>query len=183
MRTLLGAVGYRNLMDHSVPFEIIEPLSAEDLGPNVVVEDLSYNPIAIVQWLEGESPENRFDRVVLVAAIGRSRPPGAITAYRWDGLLPRDEQVQEAVVEAVTGVIALENTVVIAGYFGVLPRGVAIVEIEPVEHAFGSDMSAAVSAAIEPARGLIRRLAVEPGAFDDLPVRAMPARHAARVHG
>src|SRR5215208_7144250 len=101
MRTLVGAVGYRNLRDHSAPFEIIDRLSSGDLGPDVVVEDTSYNPIAIVQWLEGESPENRFDRVVLVAAIERFRAPGTITAFRWDGALPPDDQVQQAVVEAV----------------------------------------------------------------------------------
>ncbi|MBA2261019.1 MAG: hypothetical protein H0W18_19185 [Acidobacteria bacterium] len=181
MRTLVGAVGYRNLRDHSAPFAIIDRLSSDDLGPDVVVEDTSYNPIAIVQWLEGETPENRFDRVVLVAAIERSRAPGAITAYRWDGVLPPDEQVQQAVVEAVTGVIALENTVVIAGYFHVLPLAVAIVEIEPVDHAFGADFSPVVSAAIEPACVLIRRLARDPDVFGTLPVRPMPFRHAVRL--
>ena len=181
MRTLVGAVGYRNLRDHSAPFEIIDRLSSDDLGPDVVVEDTSYNPIAIVQWLEGERPENRFDRVVLVAAIQRFRAPGALTAYRWDGVLPPDDQVQQAVVEAVTGVIALENTVVIAGYFHVLPPAVAIVEIEPVDHAFGAELSAVVGAAIDPACSLIRRLVGDPDAFDNLPVRAMPFRHEARA--
>jgi hypothetical protein len=181
MRTLVGAVGYRNLRDHSAPFEIIDRLSSDDLGPDVVVEDTSYNPIAIVQWLEGEAPEDRFDRVVLVTAIERFRAPGAITAYRWDGVLPPDDHVQQAVAEAVTGVIALENTVVIAGYFHVLPLAVAIVEIEPVDHAFGADFSPVVSAAIDPACSLVRRLARDPDAFDDLPVRPMPSRHVTRV--
>ena len=181
MRTLVGAVGYRNLRDHSVSFEIIDRLSCDDLGPEVVIEDTSYNPIAVVQWLQGDNPENRFDRVVFVAAIERCRPPAAITAYRWDGVLPSDEAVQAAVVEAVTGVIALENTVVIAGYFHVLPPTVAIVEIEPVDHAFGSEFSASVAAAIEPACALIRRLARDREAFDTLPVQSMPGRHSARL--
>ena len=181
MRTLVGAVGYRNLRDHSAPFEIIDRLSSDDLGPDVLVEDTSYNPIAIVQWLEGETPGNRFDRVVLIAAVERFRVPGAITAYRWDGVLPPDDQVQQAVVEAVTGVIALENTVVIAGYFRVLPLAVAIVEIEPVDHAFGPDLSAVVSAAIEPTCSLIRRLVRDADTFDTLPVLPIPFRHEARA--
>ncbi len=181
MRTLIGAVGYRNLRDYSAPFEIIDRLSREDLGTDVVVEDTSYNPIAIVQWLEGEAPENRFARVVLIASVERSRTPGSIAAYRWDGVLPPDDQVQQAVIEAVTGVIALENTVVIAGYFHVLPRTVAIVEIEPVDHAFGAEFSAAVSAAVDPACALIRRLALDADAFDSLPLRPLPPRHASGV--
>ncbi|MEO5894350.1 MAG: hypothetical protein ABIS06_01470 [Vicinamibacterales bacterium] len=182
MRTLVGAVGYRNLRDHSVPFAIIDGLSADDLGPDVIVEDTSYNPIAIVQWLEGEPLENRFDQIVVVAAIERSRAPGAITAYRWDGALPGDEQVQEAVVEAVTGVIALENTVVIAGYFRVLPATVVIIEIEPVDHAFGSEFSLAVAAAIEPACRIVRQLVRDPASVNSLPVQPLPPRHAARLH-
>lgn len=181
MRTLVGAVGYRNLRDHSAAFEVLDRLSGADLGPGVVVEDLSYNPIAIVQWLQGESPLNRFDRVVLVAAAERGRVPATITAYRWDGVLPPDDQVQQAVVEAVTGVIALENTVVIAGYFRVLPIGVAIVEIEPLDHAFGDELSAPVRKAIEPAVELARKLALDAAAFAALPLEALPPRHAARV--
>ena len=181
MRTLVGAVGYRNLRDHSAPFEIIDRLSSGDLGPDVLVEDTSYNPIAIVQWLESETAENQFDRVVLIGAVQRFRAPGAITAYRWDGALPPDEQVQQAITEAVTGVIALENTVVIAGYFHVLPLAVVIVEIEPIDHAFGDDLSAPVSAAIEPACSLIRRLVGDANVFDTLPVRPMPFRHEARA--
>src|SRR5687767_15820329 len=181
MRTLVGAVGYRNLRDHSAAFEVLERLSRENLGPDVVVEDTSYNPIAVVQWLEGEAPGQRLDRVVLVAAVERGHVPGAITAYRWDGVLPPDDQVQQAVVEAVTGVIALENTVVFAGYFGVLPLSLAIVEIEPLEHAFGSELSAVVRDAVEPATDLVRRLALDREAFTALPLRPLPPRHASRV--
>ena len=123
---------------------------------------MSYNPIAIVQWLEDETPEKRFERAFWSQPSSGFERPARSAAYRWDGVLPSGDQVQQAVVEAVTGVIALENTVVIAGYFYVLPLAVAIVEIEPVDHAFGADLSAAVSAAIEPACSLIRRLACDP---------------------
>ena len=181
MRTLVGAVGYRNLRDHSAAFAVLDGLSGADLDDEVAVEDLSYNPIAIVQWLEGEAPANRFQRVVLIAAAERGRVPGTIDAYRWDGVLPPDDQVQQAVVEAVTGVIALENTVVIAGYFGVLPLAVAILEIEPQDHEFGSELSVAVGAAILPAIELAGTLARDRPAFEALPLRALPARHAARV--
>jgi len=176
MRTLIGGVGYRNLRDHSAAFAVIDRLSLEDLGADVLVEDTSYNPIALVQWLEGEPIEARFDQVILVSALERGRPAGALTAYRWDGVLPSDELVQQSVTEAVTGIIALHNTVVIAGYFKVFPEAVAILEIEPVDHAFGPELSAAVSAAIEPACTLVRRLALERGAIAALPPGPLPER-------
>ena len=181
MRTLVGAVGYRNLRDHSVQFEVLERLQREEWGPDVLVDDTSYNPIAVVQWLEGEVPADRFNRAIFVAAVERGLVPGTVTAYRWDGVLPPDDEVQQAVVEAVTGVIALENTVVIIRYFGAMPPDAAIVEIEPRDHAFGSQLSTEVAATVEPASRLIRRLALDTAAFEALPVRALSRRHSPKV--
>lgn len=169
MRVLVGIVGYRNLRDLSAPFAILDRLERESLGPHVVVEDTSYNPIAVVQWLEAEPPEARFDRVILVGAIGRGRPPGTVTTWRWDAVLPSDDAVQQAVAEAVTGIISLENTLVIAGYFKALPPEVVVVEIEPFDQGFGAEMSPAVSAAIEPVCTRISELTRSTEAIDELP--------------
>ncbi|MDQ3488671.1 MAG: hypothetical protein M3468_13210 [Acidobacteriota bacterium] len=197
MRTLIGAVGYRNLRDFSAAFEVVDRLF-DDWQPGIestelydksdhrriqtataeiVLEDTSYNPIALVQWLQTLTADERFDRVIFVSSLERGRTPGMVTAYRWDGSLPPDDQVQEAVTEAVTGIIALENTVVIGGYFKVLPGEVVIVEIEPQDHAFGPELSEPVGAAIDPVCSLVRRLAAEPDAIDDVPVAALPRRH------
>lgn len=173
MRVLVGIVGYRNLRDFSSPFAVLERLEAGGLGPDVTVEDVSYNPIAVVQWLQSEL---RFDRAVLVAAVERNLPPGSVSAWRWDGVLPPEADVQQAVAEAVTGVIALENTLLITGYFKALPPEVAIVGIEPLEHAFGAGMSPNVRTAVERACACVRALAG--GAPVDR-LAALPARAAA----
>ena len=160
MRTLIGAIGYRNLRDHSAAFEVIDRLGVLDLDPDVTIEDTSYNPIALVQWFQSLSAGECFDRVVFVAAVPRGgRSGGELTAYRWDGRLPPDDLVQQAVTEAVTGIINLDNTLTVGGYFKALPAVVAVVEIEPVDHAFGPDFSAPVSRAIDDACGLVLRLA------------------------
>ena len=157
MRTLIGAIGYRNLRDHSVAFEVLERLSHEDFGPDVVLEDVSYNPIALVQWLEEQSQHSRFERVILVAGVERTgRTPGTVTAYDWDGVLPSDDLIQHAITEAVTGIISLDNTLVIAGYFRALPAAVTIVEVEPAEHAFGFELSPPVERAVASVSTLIR---------------------------
>lgn len=162
MRTLIGAIGYRNLRDHSAAFEVLDRLSREDLGANVVLEDVSYNPIALVQWLDEQPPDARFERIILVSGVQRAgRRPGAVTSYRWSRALPSDELIQQAITEAVTGIISLDNTIVIAGYFGALPPSVTIVEIEPVEHEFGSELSPPVERAVGSASILIRDLALE----------------------
>ena len=162
MRTLIGAIGYRNLRDHSAAFEVLERLASEDLGPNVVLEDASYNPIALVQWLDEQLPDARFERVILVSSVQRTgRTPGAVFSYPWNRVLPSDELIQQAITEAVTGIISLDNTIVIAGHFRALPQFVTIVEIEPVEHEFGYQLSPPVERAVAEAIHRIRDLARE----------------------
>ena len=159
--TLVGALGYRNLRDHSVAFEVLERLSEADLGPDVVLEDVSYNPIAVVQWLESLDEESRFAHVIVVSGIGRDgRPAGAVTLRDWDRVLPSNELIQQAIAEAVTGIISLDNTLVIAGYFQALPARVTIVEIEPLDHAFGAELSEPVARGVTEAVSRIRQLTV-----------------------
>lgn len=181
MRTLIGGIGYPDLCDHSAGLEVIARLAAHGHGPDVMIEDTSYNPIAIVQWLEAEVPERRAEQIIFVSAVERGRPGGTVTAYRWDGVVPAEEVVQQAVTEAVTGVIALENTVVIGGYFRVFPGTVAVVEIEPIDHAFGSSVSGPVTQAIDRATELIRSIARDREAMDALPVDGIRGRPLVRV--
>ena len=78
MRVLLGGVGYRNLRDHSFGVLVIETLAAREWAAAVSVEDISYNPIAVVQRFEDDPPDRRFTRAVLVSSVQRpGRAPGA----------------------------------------------------------------------------------------------------------
>jgi hydrogenase maturation protease len=159
VRTLVGVIGYRNLRDHSAAFAVLERLEGEELGSHVLVEDTSYNPIALGQWLESEPLDRRFERIVFVAAVNRAgRRPGDVVSYRWGGTLPPDTDVQQAVAEAVTGIIALDNTLVIGTYFRTFPACVSVVEIEPLAHEFGSELTPAVAAAVPRACDAIREL-------------------------
>lgn len=159
MRTLIGGIGYRNLRDHSAAFAVLDRLEQEDLGDHVLVEDTSYNPIALGQWLDSEPVDRRFERIVFVSAVNRvGRRPGEVVAYQWMGTLPSNEDIQQAVAEAVTGIIALDNTLVIGTYFKNFPASVAVVEIEPLAHEFGSDLTPEVAAAVPRACQTIRAL-------------------------
>lgn len=175
MRVLVGGIGYRNLRDHSIGIEVTDCLAGRSWpdGPDeVVVEDLSYNPIAVVQRLEDDPPDRRFRLAVLVAGVARGggRRPGAVTAYRWDGALPPPEEIQRAVTEAVTGVIALDNTLVVARHFGALPAQVVVVEVEPEVEEFGDAFSPVVSGVFPTVCELVTRLALDDGAAARLPL-------------
>ena len=170
MRVIVAGVGYRNLRDHSIGVEVTDRLETTSFADGVVVEDLSYNPIAVVQRLEDEPPERRFQRVVVVGAVERGgRPPGTVAAYRWDGVLPADEEIQRAVTEAVTGVIALDNTLVVTRHFGALPDEVVVVEIEPGVQEFGDTFSEVVGRQLDRVCELVRLLATGDDAVAQLP--------------
>jgi hydrogenase maturation protease len=170
VRVIVAGVGYRNLRDHSVGVVVADRLLDRAWLGDVVVEDLSYNPIAVMQRLEDEPPERCFTRAVVVAAVERgNRPPGAVTAYRWDGVLPNDEEIQRAVAEAVTGVIALDNTLVVTRHFGGLPDEVVVIEVEPGVQEFGEDFSEPVAKVIDQVCDLAVAMATDARAVARLP--------------
>lgn len=170
LRVIVAGVGYRNLRDHSIGVEVADRLETTRWADDVVVEDLSYNPIAVVQRLEDEPPERRFERAIVVGAVERAgRPPGTVAAYRWDGVLPEGDEIHRAVTEAVTGVIALDNTLVVARHFGALPEDVVVVEVEPAVHEFGDTFSEVVGRQLDGLCEMVRLLATRDEAVTRLP--------------
>ena len=137
LRVLIGGIGYRNLRDGSVGLEVTDRLGGE-APDGVEVEDVSYHPVGLSQNLQDRPP---YDRIVLVSAVARGRPPGTITTYRWDQQLPDNDEVQSRVSEAVTGVISLDNTLVVCGALGGFPGDVRVVEIEPASEEWGERLS------------------------------------------
>ncbi len=179
-RVLIGGIGYRNLRDHSAGVAVTDHLSLRDWPEGVVVEDVSYGPIAVLQRLEDEPPDRRFTRAVIVAAPSREgRLPGSVTCYRWDGMLPSPDEVQRAVADAVTGVIFLDNTLIVTRYFGALPEEVVVVEVEPEIHEFGETFSPAVAGIFDELCELVTTLATDPDAASRLPVAALGGPRAA----
>src|SRR5919109_1144914 len=142
MRVLVGGVGYRFLRDHALGPLLADRL-AERAGDGIEVEDLSYHPVGLVHNLQEREP---YDRLVVVGAIRRGRAPGSVEAYRWRGPLPPAEEVQERVAEAVTGVISLDNTLIVCGALGALPDDVRVVEVEPADEGWGEGFSPEVEA-------------------------------------
>ena len=171
MRAVVGGVGYRNLRDHSLGIVLSEELEAWAQPPAVLVEDLCYNPVAIGQWFADEALVDPITRAIFVTAIAREdgRPPGTISVYVWDRILPDDDLIQRSVVDAVTGVILLDNTLIVAEWMKALPDEVVVVEVEPLEHAFGDEMSPAVAAAYPEAKRIVMELATNERAISDLP--------------
>ncbi len=116
---------------------------AEKASESVEVEDLSYGPVAISHNLHDRPP---YDRLVLVSGVSRGRVPGTIERYRWDGALPSRDDIQERVAEAVTGVISLDNLLIVCGALGGLPDDVRVIEVEPADESWGEGFSPEIEA-------------------------------------
>lgn len=170
MRAVIGGIGYRDLRDHSFGPMVSDALAEGPLPPGVEAQDLSYNPVAVGQWLEAMAADERPQRMVLVSGIRRGREPGTHVVYRWDGTLPHPERIQNAVADAVTGVIHLDNTLVVLAQFGPMPEELIVIEVEPVIEEFGEDLSDGVAPLFQPLRDLALSLATDPTAVSRLPV-------------
>lgn len=164
MRTVIGGVGYRFLRDHSFGVDIADELAVSARPPQLLVEDLSYGPVAVAQWFQAESALQPIDRAVMIGAVERGRNPGTLSVYQWDRQLPEAARIQECIVEAVTGIILLDNTLIVCEWMKALPCETIIIEVEPLEHAHGSGLSRRVAAAARVAKRIAFDLALPSGA-------------------
>lgn len=155
---LVSGIGYSNLRDMSFGRVLLSTLSEMDWPADVQVEDLNFGPIMIYQWLE-ESPV-KFDRVVFVGAAKRDRQPGTLEVYRWNGQLPPAVEIQARIEEAITGVIDLDNLLIVCKHFGVLPDDVRIVEVEPQSEEWGLEFSPVVAARVNEAIQAVKEQAL-----------------------
>ena len=173
-RTVIGGVGYRNLRDHSLGIVMSDELEPLAEPPHLLIEDLCYGPVAVAQWLLDEALHAPITRAIFVTAVAREdgRPAGTVSAYRWDHVLPSEEEIQRAVTDAVTGVILLDNTLIVTEWMHALPQEVVVVEVEPIAHAFGDEMSPAVASVYPDVKRMVMEFATNPAAADALPLAA-----------
>jgi hydrogenase maturation protease len=157
MRTLIAGVGYSNLSDLSVGPIVAAQLRNGPWPTHVDVDDLSYGPIAVVHRLAETVPP--YTRLVVIGAVDRGLGTAQVRHYRWDGVLPDAEEIQVRVTEAVTGVIDLDNLLIVTGHFGALPAEVFVVEVQPLAIDFGLEPSPVVAALLPEVRRLARAAA------------------------
>ena len=135
---MVGIVGYSAVVQ-SYPLgpkllEELEEIFGDD--PNVLLENFTWSPVHIVQRLQG-GEMTRPDRIVLVGLAAGSIKPGTVAVHRWIGGTQPEVKVQERIYEAVTGIVDLENTLMIGSYFKVWPDECLTVEADLAPDTFG----------------------------------------------
>ena len=130
----------------------VERLSSEDLGEDVLIEELSYGGVAVAQRLEDLRPE----ALVVVAAHARGRPPGAVQRRPVDPPDLSPQELQIAVGDAVTGYVTVDLLIEVATALGVLPDPTICIEVEPASVQPSDELTAEGRAGLEEALELVR---------------------------
>lgn len=159
-KIFIGTVGYHILTNHSIGPVLLPQLKALDWPQNVQVDELNWGPIAVVQQFQ--ALKRPYDRVVLLTAVNRpSRKVGEISIFKWQGELPDEKQIQACVGDAATGVISIENLLVIGEYFKIWPKELFVVDVEPGEEQAGDKLTPEMAEKIPDILGVIKDLAKE----------------------
>ena len=157
-KTLIGTVGYHILGNHSMPPMLFHHLKEMQWPGHVKVDELNWGPVAVVQMFEAETPP--FERVIILCAIERKeREIGAIDVFQWKGKLPDEEQIQACVGDAATGVISVENLLVIGEYFKIWKDEVFLVDVEPGPEVAGEKWTEDMESSIPDVISTLKRLA------------------------
>ncbi len=150
----------------------MERLAEEELGESVLVEELHYGAVAVAQRLE----ELRPDRLILVGAVARGRPPGTVELRAVEPIPLDTAEFQAAIGDAVTGYVGIDLVVEVASGFGALPAETVTIEVEPARVEPSETLSAEAIEGLEQALELVRQelARARPGSAAEQPAAVPP---------
>lgn len=126
----------------------------------VMVEDLSLAAQHVLHRLW----ELRPTRLVLAACHPRGGPPGAVRRrVVAEEPPPEEADVQARLGESTGGVVDLDHAVAVTRWFGALPHDTVVLEVEPGDVSFGTELSDAARCALEDLLDLAAAEALRPG--------------------
>ena len=137
MNVLLGIIGHSPILDnYPLGPQLMKKLEERDWDEvNVKIENMTWSPIHVVQRLQDE--KIKFEHAVLIGVSSKCDFPGKVSSYKWKGGKLPEVKIQERIYEGVTGVVSLENTLIIGDYFKVWPDKTFTVEVEMYPDTFG----------------------------------------------
>jgi Ni,Fe-hydrogenase maturation factor len=166
MRTFIGGIASAEALDNGGLVREQLHGDASLVAAHVVVEDLANDPLEVAARLGDEWPH--FERVIFVGTVARSRPPGTLVAYRWNG--------ESAGSEVVDGRGTLDDTLRAVRDIVELPDDIIVVEVEPESDTGEAETDRTVRATLRASQALLRRLATNRAAAAELPAAALGDR-------
>lgn len=142
---LVAALGHAWLRDQAFGLKVLAELRARELPPGVELADWTFGTITAFQKLA----QSEYARAIFVSGTPRAgRKPG--TLARWSPItaLPEAGEIHGRIGDCVMGAVSVDNLLIIGKFYGVLPEDVVLVEAEPMDDSWGSDLSPAVSSVL-----------------------------------
>lgn len=139
---LVAALGHAWLRDQAFGIKVLAALRARaDLG-HVDLVDWSFGTLTAFQKLT----EGDYQRAIFVSATSRAgRTPGSLARWSPTSELPADEEIHGRIGDCVMGAVSVDNLLIIARYYQVLPADVVLIEAEPVDDTWGDELSPPLS--------------------------------------
>lgn len=104
---------------------------------DVEIKEMNWGPVAIVQ--DFQANPTIYDRIVLISAVQRgTKPNGTVTCRHWVGGELDVLAIQDRIFEAVTGIISVDNLLVIGEHFGIWPKELIVIEVELPNQSVGN---------------------------------------------
>ena len=170
MKVLVAALGHAWLRDQSFGMKVLEALRGGSLPADVELADWSFGTVTACQKLAGGS----YDRAIFVSGLERDdRPPGSLARWRPTIAMPPEDEIHGRIADCVMGAVNVDTLLIMGRLFGGLPDDVVLVEAQPVDDTWGSDLSPALAGVLDTAVGMvleeIRRPAGAPSSAPDTP--------------
>ena len=145
-RTLIAGFGNVLRKDDGFGVEVIRRLEEEGVGKNVTLLEVGTGGIRLAQELL-----TPYDRLIIVDAMNRGRPPGSVSVLAVDDVEPVREVDMHAAVPS--------RALALARALSALPPEIVMVSCEPAEvDELSTELTVAVQAGVDHALVEIRRL-------------------------
>lgn len=139
---LVAALGHAWLRDQAFGMKVLDELRGRSLPPDVELADWSFGTITAFQKLALRP----YRRAIFVSGTARDgRMPGTLACWSPTTALPAHDEIHGRIGDCVMGAVSVDNLLIIAKFYDVLPDDVVLVEAEPVDDTWGSDLSPALA--------------------------------------
>ncbi len=132
----VGSFGKPGMRDLDFGRQVIDCLQQLEWPAGVVIEELPCSPALVLSRLQELQPV----KVVLLGAVTRGEPPGAVRRYAFHHATVPD----------------VDHSLTVARQWGGLPADTVVIEVEPADTGYGPGFSESLAGCFDPILDMVR---------------------------